>query len=101
MATIWLPYGKNSFSTAELKKFIQNSGRAYIIQGQQKCSLSNHTKPQSLDYWIRVNYARNPDTKQAVNEVIADLVKTGEFEEGCFKCPDSKREGIKGIRIVK
>jgi hypothetical protein len=30
----------------------------------------------------RRGYARNPDTKQAVNEVIADLVATGDFVEG-------------------
>ena len=39
-----------------------------------------------------------PDTKQAVNEVIQQLVATGDFEEGCFLCPDSGRM-CKGIRL--
>jgi hypothetical protein len=100
MTTIWLPYGQNSFSTDELKNYIVESGRDYIIQGQQKCKLSDHTKPQSLDYWLRVNLARNPNTKQAVNEVIDALVRTEEFEEGDFRCPDSGRI-CKGIQIIE
>ncbi len=100
MATIRLPFGQNSFSTEELKNYIQKSGRDYIIQGQQKCTIANHTKPNSLDYWLRENYARNPDTKQAENEVISDLVQTGEFEEGKYMCPDSGRT-CKGVQIRK
>ena len=30
-----------------------------------------------------------PDTKQAVNGVIEQLVRTGMFCEGKFRCPDS------------
>jgi hypothetical protein len=52
-----------------------------------------------LDCWLRDNYAQNPDTKQAVNELVDALVMTGEFEEGLFICPDSGRI-CKGIRIV-
>ena len=98
MAIIRLPYGNNSFSTEELKNCIRKSGRDYIIQGQQRCRRSKHTKIQSLDCWLRDNYARNPDTKQAVNEVIEDLINTGEFEESQFQCPDSGRI-CKGIQI--
>jgi hypothetical protein len=64
-----------------------------------KCRRAVHPKPNSLDCWLRDNYANNPDTKQAVNEVIDDLVNTGEFQQGYFICPDSRRR-CKGIRIV-
>jgi hypothetical protein len=79
---IRLPHaGKNvQFDEQDLISYIRKSGRDYIIQGQQKCSLSEHTKPSSLDHWLRLNYATNPDTKQAVNEVIEHLVATGLFE---------------------
>ena len=101
MVRIELPYSPgDSFNTEDLKDYIRSFDRNYIIQGQQKCSLSRHTKPQSLDYWLRMN-SRNPNTKQAVNEVIIDLVKTGEFKQGHFTCPDSGEDGVKGIRIIR
>jgi hypothetical protein len=91
---ISLPYGGRNaqFDEQDLISHINNSERDYIIQGQQQCSLANHTKPTSLDYWLRVNYAANPDTKQAVNEVVEQLVATGLFEEfDDLRCPDSGR----------
>lgn len=97
---IVLPYGNNSFNPNDLKECVRRSGRNYIIQGQVACRRANHPKPSSLDCWLRDNYAQNPDTKQAVNEVIRALVNTGEFAEGEFICPDSGTR-CKGIRIVE
>ena len=98
---ISLPYGGRNaqFNEQDLISHINNSERDYIIQGQQQCSLANHTKPSSLDYWLRVSYAANSDTKQAVNEVVEQLVATGLFEEvDNLRCPDSGRL-CKGIRL--
>ena len=39
------------------------------------------------------------DTKQADNDVMRQLVETGLFREGRFKCPDSGWM-VKGIEIV-
>lgn len=100
MAKIYLPYGNNTFDTEDLIHHIHLSRRDYIIQGQQACSLSKHTKPQSLDYWLRSNYAKQPDTKQAVNELIEQLVATKDFEMGKFVCPDTGRE-CDGIRVIE
>jgi hypothetical protein len=94
-----LPYGDNRFDSDELKAYIKTTGRDYIIQGQKACSRADHPKPRSLDCWLRDKYAKNPNTKQAVNEVIIALVKTGDFEEGEFICPDSGRK-CKGIRAL-
>lgn len=100
MPSINLPYGNNTFDSNDLKGYIRGKGRNYIIQGQKACRRLNHPKPNSLDCWLRDNYANNPDTKQAVNEVIKALVETGEFEEGEFTCPDSGKN-CKGIKIVE
>jgi len=100
MPLINLPDGNNSFDSNSLKEHIISTGRNYIIQGQKACKRIDHTKPNSLDCWLRDNYARNPDTKQAVNEVIADLVNTGDFAEGEFDCPDSG-ERCKGVKIIE
>jgi len=100
MPLINLPYGNNSFDSYSLKEHIRTTGRDYIIQGQKACRRKDHPKPNSLDCWLRDNYARNSDTKQAVNEVIADLIATGDFAEGEFYCPDSGRR-CKGIRIIQ
>jgi len=99
MPRINLPYGNNTFDSNNLKEYIRATGRNYIIQGQKACRRIEHPKPNSLDCWLRDNYARNPDTKQAVNEVITDLVATGDFAEGEFYCPDSGRR-CKGIIII-
>jgi hypothetical protein len=99
MPLITLPYGNNSFESDDLKAYISSTGRNYIIQGQTACVRENHRKPSSLDCWLRDNYSRNPDTKQAVNEVIVALVNTGEFVKGNFCCPDTGRI-CKGIRIT-
>ena len=39
------------------------------------------------------------DTKQADNDVVAQLVETGLFREGKFKCPDSGKM-VKGIEVI-
>ena len=96
---ISLPYGR-SFNERDLLRYIKASGRDYIIQGQQTHSFANHNKPQSLDYWLRKNYAYNRNVKQAENSVIADLVATGLFVVvRRLRCPD-KHTYCKGIRIV-
>jgi len=100
MPMIRLPYGNNEFDPAELRKYIRRTGRNYIIQGQTNCRRNNHPKPSSLDCWLRDNYAENPDTKQAVNEVINALIETGEFVQGKFICPDSGNI-VKGIMIIE
>lgn len=79
MSMIDLPYGNNSFNSDDLKEYIIRTGMDYIIQGQVACKRADHPKPHSLDCWLRDNYAKNADTKQAVNEVITALVTTGEI----------------------
>ena len=96
--TIETPYG-SSFDARDLLDHIQGNDRTYIIQGQKVCSFINHKKPNSLDYWLRENFANNKNTKQAENVVIERLVKTGLFREGKFTCPDSGKI-CKGIEIV-
>ena len=85
-----LPYGGRGarFDAEELKTHMERDGMGYIIQGQQACVLAAHTKPRSLDVWLRKRCAK-PDTKQAVNRVIEQLVRTGMFHKGKFRCPDS------------
>lgn len=96
---ISLPYGNNSFDSDDLKEHIRRKGWVYIIQGQTNRRRIDHPKPNSLDCWLRDNYAQNPDTKQAVNEVIEALVSTGDFAEGEFNCHDTGRR-CKGIKIL-
>lgn len=98
---IKLPYGGNDscFDANDLVSYIKDSLRGYIIQGQQNCSLEDHTKPRSLDYWLRANYADNKDTKQAVNTVIDALVLTNKFEViKMLQCPDTGNL-CKGVRL--
>lgn len=99
MALINLPYGNSSFDSDMLIEYITNSGWDYIIQGHTACSLADHPKTDSLDYWLRINFTERRDTMQGVNEVINQLVATGDFEAGRFLCPNSGRM-CKGVRII-
>jgi len=97
-----LPHGGPGagFRVSELVTHIRSTARDYIIQAQQNVTLAKHTKPQSLDVWLRTNFASNPDTKQAVNKVVEALVATGQFEVVWgLPCPDSGRS-VKGLRLL-
>ena len=88
-----------SFNEQALVRHIRQSGRNYIIQGQQEHTQAEHTKPDSLDYWLR-QFAHNPDTKQADNDVIAQLVATGLFQESNnLRCPKTDQL-CKGLILV-
>ena len=95
---ISLPYG-GQFNERELVEYIRATPRDYIIQGQQKAAKANHTKPHSLDYWLR-QFADNPDTKQAEMSVIEALVATGLFVSvERLRCPDSGKY-CQGLKLV-
>jgi hypothetical protein len=98
---IRLPLGRPGarFDAGKLVEHLNAVGRHYIIQGQTNCALAVHPKPQSLDVWLRKNFAHEPNMKQAVNEVLEQLISSGLFEEGKFLCPDSGHQ-CKGIRLV-
>lgn len=73
---------------------------SHIIQGQQKCARADHTKPSSLDWWLR-QFARNPDTKQADNRVVGDLENTGLFRVSFgLLCPDNPPRRLKGLVLL-
>ena len=92
-----LTYG-GTFNEQHLLDYINQSGRNYIIQGQENCTLQNHPKPQSLDYWLR-QFADKPDMKQADNEVVAALIATGLFTlSNNLICPTSDQR-CKGLVI--
>ncbi len=99
---IKLPHGEAGagFYVSELVDHIRSTGRDYIIQGQQKCLLKNHTKPRSLDVWLRKGFTDRKDTKQADNEVVDALVATRWFEvEQGLICPDTGYPS-KGLRLL-
>lgn len=94
-----LPQG-GAFDEDLLIAHLRGMGRNSIVQAQQNQSLADHTKPRSLDYWLRTNGAENPDTKQAENDVIAALVRTGMFVvDDNILCPDSGQL-CKGLRLL-
>jgi hypothetical protein len=99
---IKLPHGGKGagFYTSQLEAHIRSTGRDYIIQGQQNCGLKDHTKPHSLDVWLRRNCTDRKDTKQAINKVVDALLATGRFEvERGLICPDTGYPA-KGLRLL-
>ncbi len=95
---IILPYG-GRFDEHDLVTHIRKSGRDYIIQGQQKVSLEEHTKPHSLDYWLR-QFSREKDTKHAEQPTMDALVSTGLFEEVNNLTDPVTGRACRGLRLV-
>ncbi len=90
---ITLPHDNDrSFDLTIIIRHLQTTGRQFIIQGQQHVTLAEHTKQNSLDYFLRTNVALARDTAQATTEVIEQICDTGffVFTRGLI-CPDSGR----------
>jgi hypothetical protein len=100
--SVELPHGGPSarLYVDDLIKHLRESGRDYIIQGQTNCSLANHPKPNSLDAWLRKKCTSRSDTKQAVNDVIDQLIATRLFKVERLRCPDTGRL-CKGIKLLE
>lgn len=103
MCGLWisLPEDDNNvFHVASLLHHLISVQRDFIVQGQQHVALANHTKPNSLDHWLRQNVATNTDTAQATNAVLAQLCNTGLFViDTQLTCPDSGN-ACRGLRVV-
>lgn len=88
-----LPYGGlgASFNVEELVALFKQRKVNFIIVGSQNSTLAAHTKPASLDVWLRNHKTvKNPNTRQACKEVIQDLVETGLFAKEKRRCVVSK-----------
>ncbi len=89
-----LPYGgdRAGFDAVELKKYMVNNNMTCIVKGARKCTLAEHKKPKSLDYWVREHKNTiHRNTMQAVKEVIDKLEETGLFCETKCTCPETDR----------
>lgn len=83
------------FAVRDLVEHIEGSGRDFIIEGEVDCALADHPRPHSLDYWLRENYARNKETRQATRDVIGQLLATGLFAESDnLRCPDTGERSV-------
>jgi hypothetical protein len=98
---IKLPEEKGkSFNLAMLLRLLVDEGRPYIIQGQNNCTLDNHPRSKSLDYWVRNTIAEYPDRKQATNKLVASICETGLFRiNKKLWCPDTGKP-CKGIELI-
>jgi hypothetical protein len=50
-----------------------------MVLGPVKANLMDHTKPHSLDYWVRTNGAHRKDQTQAETRLVDQLITTGRF----------------------
>jgi hypothetical protein len=94
---IKLPHGGpgRTFDAWDAVRHMRDKKIDCWVQGQVNCARKDHPKPESLDCWLRDNHAANPDTKQAVNEVLDDLFHTGLFE------PCRTSDDCKGIKLTQ
>lgn len=89
---IQLPYGGGGgFFVQRLKDAFLEKGVTQMPVGAVQLGLSK-VKPYSLDYLLRSRYAKNPDTKQAVSEVIDQLEQSGVFVRTRMTDPETNRD---------
>lgn len=89
-----LPYGGPGagFKVAELITLLQQRNVDFIIVGSQYVILADHTKPASLDVWLRMKVSKSySNTRQACVKVINDLIGTGLFVIEKKRCDVTKR----------
>ena len=96
---IELRYTGMAFDEQELIDFMKASDLQHMVQGQTIRAFEQHTKPLSLDVWLRNYFPQKRDTKLADNYVIDALVKTGKFIAKREECPKTGRR-CKAIRLV-
>lgn len=75
-----------SFSIDALVTKLEGLGGSMVL-GPIKVGLTDHKKPDSLDYWIRTNGANRKDQMQAETQVVDQLLATGRFDRVEMKCP--------------
>lgn len=76
-----LPFGGShaGFYVGRLIDELQQRPGREMLVGAVSASL-DRVDSESLDYFLRTRYAKRPDTKQAVREVLRELVATGKIE---------------------
>lgn len=81
------------FLVSELINHFKKEKINYKIIGATLVTLSKHSKPKSLDVWLRKhkNVIGHEDTCQAVSSVITKLISLNQFSKGIRKCPTSNR----------
>lgn len=73
----------DGFWSDALKRYLSGFEEQGIPIGSRRCvldELKGSDLDNGLDYFLRVRYARYVDIQQAVEQVIKDLVETGDFE---------------------
>lgn len=70
-----------------------------IVLGPIKASLTDHKKPDSLDYWIRTNGAHRKDQMQAEKRLVNQLVETGFFGLVKMNCPSTGHR-CNGLSVI-
>lgn len=87
-----------SFSVDALVSKVAELGGSMVL-GPIKAGLTDHKKPDSLDYWIRVNGAHRKDQMQAETQVVDQLVATGRFDRVKMNCPSTGHR-CTGLSVV-
>jgi len=97
-----LPYGNAQFALIDLINRINNSPINYITMGGQNTSLDNHSKPNSLDFWLRDNYVADyrRNIRQTCIQLTNTLVATGHFEVDRLPCVDTGRMCV-ALRLIE
>ncbi|VVP92306.1 type II toxin-antitoxin system HicB family antitoxin [Pseudomonas fluorescens] len=83
-----LPYGGSlgGFYIDRLVDAYQEAGVTEMPIGKNREGLAK-VKPYSLDYILRTRYARQPNTMQAVDAVLDQIVATGRFRRSSMTDP--------------
>jgi len=87
-----------SFSIDALVSKVEALGGSMVL-GPVKAGLTDHKKPDSLDYWIRTNGAHQKNQMQAETQVVDQLVATGRFDRVKMNCPSTGHR-CKGLIVV-
>lgn len=88
-----LPHGggQAGFYVARLVDAFRDAGVTEMPIGKSRSGVTG-VKTYSLDYILRTRYAKQPDTRQAVDTVLEDLEATGLFRRSLMVDPVTGKE---------
>lgn len=88
-----LPHGggQAGFYVARLVDAYRDAGVTEMPIGKSRSGVAG-VKAYSLDHILRTRYAKQPDTRQAVDTVLEDLVATGLFRRSQMMDPVTGKE---------
>jgi len=78
--TLERPFDDGFWIDSLVRKLQETDNNGMRLGKDRQTTYDNHRYTDGLDYWLRTNFVKNPDTFQLTNEVQESILESGLFE---------------------